>query len=156
MLSKDKMWSPEQGKGCVYVNKPHSAAGEAVLGHSWGCTPGTPPANWPHPGPMDCDPISMGAQGVITPGACLSISSHSCAPPQSNPHNEHGKWVPWKSISHTSIDSSKVCHSIRWGLLIKVADRNITWKVWHFCYKSFCTKQWSQYFPKTFLKPQLI
>lgn len=135
MLSKDKMWTPEQGKGCVceWTTQCWRRRGSGTqMGlYLWDVSCQLAPL-WPHA--LCSHPISSGSTGGdhswCTPPHLSLVESHSCAVPQSTPHNEskHGKWVPWKSISCTVIGSPEVYHSIRRGLLIKVADRNITWK----------------------------
>lgn len=91
-------------------------------------------------------PSAAGEWGMLNLGVfpphLAQQEFHSCAlraPYAMNPSTvSEDKWrVLWKGISTTAIDPPKFYHSTRWGLLITLAGRNMTWKMWHSCYEPF-------------------
>lgn len=143
------MRSTEQGNGCTTQHWRRRGAEETAGAVPLGSTlqgHRTSPSGWPHSGLMYCTPISswrMGdAKSWCIPPHLAQQEFHSCAlraPYAMNPSTvSEDKWrVLWKGISTTAIDPPKFYHSTRWGLLITLAGRNMTWKMWHSCYEPF-------------------
>jgi len=127
------------------MNEPCSFGGEEVPGRQLGLYHYGPPCRvtalllqaGPTLAPCTRLPSTAGVNRVVTPGACTpypvqeSRSRAPRAPRAVNPStiSGHKSRIPWKEISNVAIDTPKVYHSNRWGVLIKLADRNVTWKM---------------------------